>query len=42
MVVDVDVGSAAPFLIPVVVFALGVLGYAVLFVLDRIGVLERL
>ena len=36
------VESLGPFLVPVVVFALGVLGYGLLFVLDRLGVLERL
>jgi len=37
----VDPGSVGPFLIPVVVFVLGVLGYGLLFALDRIGILER-
>jgi hypothetical protein len=36
------VESLGPFLAPVVLFVLGVLGYGLLYALDRLGILERL
>jgi hypothetical protein len=42
MLLDPVVEALGPFLIPAVLFGLGVVGYGVLFVLQRLGVLERL
>ncbi|WP_267902771.1 hypothetical protein [Halovenus carboxidivorans] len=39
--VDAVVDAVGPFLIPVVLFGLGVIGYAVLLILTRWGILSE-
>jgi len=41
MVVDAAVDTFGPFLIPMVVFVVGVAGYAILWLLTQWGVLPR-